>query len=34
MLMLPFENNNRKEFKVKNARVWFHKSLKALLTLG
>lgn len=33
-LMLPFENNNQKDFKVKNARAWLHKSLKALsLTL-
>ena len=34
MLMLPFENNNQKDLKVKNARAQFHKSLKALsLTL-
>ena len=34
MLMLPFENNNQKDFKVKNARAQLHKSLKALsLTL-
>lgn len=28
MLILPFQNNNRKDFKVKNAGAQFHKLLK------